>query len=163
MLSFRGIAALLLVRREDTINGYFVKRKALLGTDFDDTTFYPDDYLVKITRAESNWQYDQSLALEKTWDYFLLVMERNYTMVVEKAAPEGTRSGTMEVITCLPKAEPLQERHYLFLQINRNRAKSCQQVRVEIAEMKWRLQWSWQYIGQPKEQLEVEFSGENDL
>lgn len=64
------------------------------------------------------------------------------------------------VITFPPKAETLQERYHLFLQTNR--AKSRRQIREEIVEMEQRLQESRQYIGQPKEQLEVAFSGEND-
>ena len=46
------IAALLLINwKEDALNGYFAKRKALPGTDFADTTFYPDYYLVNTTAA----------------------------------------------------------------------------------------------------------------
>jgi len=73
---------------------------------------------------------------------------------------EGNQIGDM-VITFPPKAETLQERYHLFLQTNR--AKSRRQIREEIVEMEQRLQESRQYIGQPKEQLEVAFSGENDL
>ncbi len=72
---------------------------------------------------------------------------------------EGNQIGDM-VITFPPKAETLQERYHLFLQTNR--AKSRRQIREEIVEMEQRLQESRQYIGQPKERLEVAFSGEND-
>ena len=72
---------------------------------------------------------------------------------------EGNQIGDV-VITFPPKAETLQERYHLFLQTNR--AKSRRQIREEIVEMEQRLQESRQYIGQPKEQLEVEFSGENE-
>lgn len=65
------------------------------------------------------------------------------------------------VITFPPKAETLQERYHLFLQMNRT--KSRRQLRAEIAEMEQRLRESRQYISQAKEPLEVEFSGENDL
>ena len=44
-----------------------------------------------------------------------------------------------------------------------NRTKSRQQIQAEITEMEQRLQESRQYIGQPKERLEVAFFGENDL
>lgn len=73
---------------------------------------------------------------------------------------EGNQIGDV-VITFPPKAETLQERYHLFLQTNR--AKSRRQIREEIVEMEQRLQESRQYIGQPKERLEVAFSGENDL
>lgn len=72
---------------------------------------------------------------------------------------EGNQIGDV-VTTFPPKAETLQERYHLFLQTNR--AKSRRQIREEIVEMEQRLQESRQYIGQPKEQLEVAFSGEND-
>lgn len=65
------------------------------------------------------------------------------------------------VITFPPKAEALQQRYHLFLQMNR--AKSRQQLQKEIAEMEQRLQESRQYIGQPGKKLEVAFSRENDL
>ena len=73
---------------------------------------------------------------------------------------EGNQIGD-ETITFPPKAETLQGRYHLFLHMNR--AKSRQQIQTEIAEMEQRLQESMQYVGQLKEQLEVEFSGENDL
>ena len=51
------IAALLVIGwKEDAINGYFAKRKALPATDAADTAFYPDHFLVKTAAAESKWQ-----------------------------------------------------------------------------------------------------------
>ena len=84
------IASLLLIhRKEDAINGYFAKRKALPGTDFADTIFYSDHYLVKTAAAESKWQYDKILALAETEDYFLFVMGKNHALAIEKATLEG--------------------------------------------------------------------------
>lgn len=71
---------------------------------------------------------------------------------------EGNQIGD-EVITFPPKEETLQDRYHLFLQMNRT--KSRRQIREEIAEMEQRLRESRQYIGQPKEKLEVELSGES--
>ena len=65
---------------------------------------------------------------------------------------EGNQIGD-EVVTFPPKADTLQERYHLFLQMNW--AKSCYQIQKEIAEMEQRLQESRQYVGQPKEHLEV--------
>lgn len=73
---------------------------------------------------------------------------------------EGNKIGD-EVITFPPKEETLQYRYHLFLQMNRT--KSRRQIQKEIANMEQRLQESRQYIGQPKEQLEVEIIGENDV
>lgn len=73
---------------------------------------------------------------------------------------EGNQIGDT-VIAFPPREESLQERYHLFLEMNRT--KSRQQLQAEIAEMEQRLRQSQQYIGQPKGQLEVEISGENDL
>ena len=73
---------------------------------------------------------------------------------------EGNQIGD-EVITFPPKEETLQYRYHLFLQMNRT--KSRRQIREKISEMEQRLQESRQYIGQPKEQLEVEIIGESDV
>lgn len=73
---------------------------------------------------------------------------------------EGNQIGD-EIVAFPPKIETLQEHYHLFLQMNR--AKSRQQIQKEIAEMEQRLQKSRQYIGQPKEQLEVEISREKEL
>ncbi len=84
------IAALLLINwKEDAINGYFAKRKALPGTDAADTTFYPDHYLVKTAAAESKWHYDKILALVETLDYFVFVMGKDHALAMEKTALEG--------------------------------------------------------------------------
>lgn len=71
---------------------------------------------------------------------------------------EGNQIGD-EVIIFPPKEETLQYRYHLFLQMNRT--KGQRQIQEEIAEMEQRLRESRQYIGQPKERLEVEFAGEN--
>lgn len=73
---------------------------------------------------------------------------------------EGNQIGD-EVIIFPPKEETLQYRYHLFLQMNRT--KSRRQIQKEIADMEQRLQESRQYIGQPKEQLEVEIIGESDV
>ena len=73
---------------------------------------------------------------------------------------EGSRMGN-EVIAFPPKAESLQARYHLFLEMNRT--KSRRQLQAEIADMEQRLQESRQYIGQPKRQLEIEIVGENDM
>lgn len=68
---------------------------------------------------------------------------------------EGNRIGD-QVISFAPRAETLQERYHLFLELNRT--KDREQLRQEIADLEQRLRESRQYAGQPKEQLEVEFT-----
>ena len=65
------------------------------------------------------------------------------------------------VIAFPPREESLQERYHLFLEMNRTKPR--QQLQAEIADMERRLQESQQYIGQPKEQLEVGIAEDNDL
>lgn len=84
------IAALLLIDwKEDAINAYFAKRKALPGTDVADTTFFSDYFLTKTAAAESKWQYDKILALAETGDYLVFVMGKNHALAMEKAALAG--------------------------------------------------------------------------
>lgn len=84
------IAALLLItRKEDAINGYFAKRKALPGTNFADTTFHPDHFLVKTSAAESKWQYNKILALAETRNYLVFVMGKNHALAMEKETLTG--------------------------------------------------------------------------
>ena len=87
-----AVAALLLVNwKEDALNGYFAKRKALPGTDTADTAFYPDYYLVKTAAAESKWHYDKILALAETQDYLVFVMGNDHALAMEKTSLEGGR------------------------------------------------------------------------
>lgn len=84
------IAALLLLHwKEDSINAYFAKRKALPGTDFADTTFYADHYLVKTPAAETKWQYEKILALAESGGYLVFAMGKNHALAMEKAALKG--------------------------------------------------------------------------
>lgn len=84
------IAALLLVSwKEDALNGYFAKRRALPGTDAADTAFYPDHFLVKTAAAESKWQYDKILALAETGEYLVFVMGKDHALAMEKAMLAG--------------------------------------------------------------------------
>ena len=68
---------------------------------------------------------------------------------------EGNQIGD-QVISFAPRAETLQERYHLFLELNRT--KDREQLQQEIADLEQRLQESRQYAGQPKAQLEVEFA-----
>ena len=68
---------------------------------------------------------------------------------------EGNQIGD-QVISFAPRAETLQGRYHLFLELNRT--KDREQLRQEIADLEQRLRESRQYVGQPKEQLEVEFT-----
>ena len=83
------VGLLLVLWKEDAINGFFAKRRALPGTDAADLAFYPDYYLVKSAAAESKWQYDKILALAETREYLLFIMGKHHALAIEKAALEG--------------------------------------------------------------------------
>lgn len=84
------VAGLLLILwKEDAINGFFARRRALPGTDAADIIFYPEYYLVKTAAAESKWQYDKILALAETRGYVLFVLGQNHALAMEKAGLEG--------------------------------------------------------------------------
>lgn len=68
---------------------------------------------------------------------------------------EGNRIGEKD-IEFPPKADTLQERYHLFLQMDKKKGR--RQIQKEIVDMERRLQDSRQYVGRPKEQLEVEIS-----
>lgn len=84
------LAGLLLVLwKEDAINGFFAKRKALPGTNEAEVLFTPDYYLVKTDAAESKWHYDKILALAESGAYLLFVLGPNHAMAVDKGTLEG--------------------------------------------------------------------------
>ena len=68
---------------------------------------------------------------------------------------EGNRIGD-QVISFTPRAETLQERYHLFLELNRT--KDREQLQQEIADLEQRFRKSRQYRDQSKEQPEVEFA-----
>ena len=106
--------------------------------------------------AAARWHWMFRMPLKEFTQYalYMAVMDDE----ICRNELEGNQIGD-QVITFPSKEETLQERYHLFLQMNR--AKSRQQIRQEIADMEQRLRESRQYIGQPKERLEVEFAGEN--
>lgn len=114
--------------------------------------------LAVVAGAAACWKWMIRMPLKKFTRYalYMAVMDDE----ICRNELEGNQIGD-EVITFPPKEESLQYRYHLFLQMNRT--KSRRQIQKEIADMEQRLQKSRQYIGQPKEQLEVEIIGESDV
>ena len=84
------IAVLLLITwKEDALNAFFAKRKAMPGTDAANTEFFSDHFLTKSNAAESKWQYDKILALAETRDYLVFIMGKDHALAVEKATLKG--------------------------------------------------------------------------
>ena len=114
--------------------------------------------LAAVAGAAACWKWMIRMPLKEFTRYalYMAVMDDE----ICRNELEGYQIGD-EVITFPPKEETLQYRYHLFLQMNRT--KSRRQIQKEIADMEQRLQESRQYIGQPKEQLEVEIIGESDV
>lgn len=113
--------------------------------------------LAAVVGAAACWSWTFRMPLKEFTRYalYMAVMDDE----ICRNELEGNQIGD-RVITFPPKAETLQDRYHLFLEMNRT--KSRQQLQQEIADMEQRLLESRQYIGQPKEQLEVELF-ENDM
>ena len=114
--------------------------------------------LAVVTASVACWRWMIRMPLKEFTRYalYMAVMDDE----ICRNELEGNQIGD-EVITFPPKEETLQYRYHLFPQMNRT--KSRRQIREKISEMEQRLQESRQYIGQPKEQLEVENIGESDV
>lgn len=114
--------------------------------------------LAAVAGAAACWKWRFRMPLKEFTRYalYMAVMDDE----ICRNELEGNQIGD-QVITFPPKEESLQYRYHLFLQMNRT--KSRRQIQQEIADMEQRLQESRQYIGQPKEQLEVEIAEGNDL
>lgn len=83
------VALLVIGWKEDAINGYFARRRALPGTDAADTAFYPDHFLVKTAAAESRWQYDRILALAETGTHLVFVMGKDHALGLREGGAGG--------------------------------------------------------------------------
>lgn len=109
--------------------------------------------LAVVTASVAYWRWMIRMPLKEFTRYalYMAVMDDE----ICRNELEGNQIGDT-IIAFPPREESLQERYHLFLKINRT--KSRRQLQAEIADMEQRLQESRQYTGQPKEQLEIEFS-----
>ena len=114
--------------------------------------------LAAVSGAVACWKWMIRMPLEEFTRYALYMAVLDDEICRNEL--EGNRIGD-EVITFPPKEESLQYRYHLFLELNRT--KDRRQLQQEIADLEQRLQESRQYIGQPKEQLEVEIAGESHV
>lgn len=95
MASNAGVAVLLLVVnwKQDAINGFFARRKAMPGMESASATFHPDCYEVRMAGAVTQWQYSRVLVLAETKAYFVFALGKNYAQAFEKAGLEGGTEG----------------------------------------------------------------------
>ncbi|MGI5962570.1 MAG: YcxB family protein [Lawsonibacter sp.] len=80
---------LLLNWKEDALNGYFAKRKAMPGMESSYMVFSPDDFQVQISGAVTRWEYSRVLALAETEQYIVLAVGKNHAIALEKRGLEG--------------------------------------------------------------------------
>lgn len=89
-LGLAAIALLLLVNwKQDALNGFFARRRAMPGMEQASTVFGPDCYEVRIAGAVTQWQYSKVVVLAETRDYFVFALGRNYAQAFAKAGLEG--------------------------------------------------------------------------
>ncbi len=114
--------------------------------------------LAVVTASVACWRWMIRMPLKEFTRYslYMAVMDDE----ICRNELEGNQIGDT-VIAFPPREESLQERYHLFLKMNRT--KNHRQLQAEIADMEQRLQESRQFLDQPKEQLEVGITGENDM
>ena len=84
-----AVLLLLINWKQDAINGFFARRRAMPGMETASAAFYPDYYEVRIAGAVTQWQYSKVLVLAETGDYVVFALGKNYTQAFEKAGLEG--------------------------------------------------------------------------
>lgn len=84
-----AVLLLLINWKQDAINGFFARRKAMPGMENASAAFYPDCYEVRIAGAVTQWQYSKVVVLAETKDYFVFALGKNYAQAFEKAGLEG--------------------------------------------------------------------------
>ena len=85
-----AVLLLLVQIKEDALNAFFARRKAIPGMEKCTATFYPDHFETKTDGTQTAWQYDKILILAETKRAFIFVMGNNHAQAHVKAGLEGT-------------------------------------------------------------------------
>ncbi|MBM6664479.1 YcxB family protein [Flavonifractor plautii] len=84
------IVFLLVVQwKQDWLNGYIARRRALPGTEFSSTTFHQDYFETQIAGAVTQWQYDKVTMLAESKACIFFIMGKNHASAFEKEGVEG--------------------------------------------------------------------------
>ena len=75
--------------KQDWLNGYIARRRALPGTEFSSTTFHQDCFETKIAGAVTQWKYDKVTVLAESGAYIFFIMGKNHASAFEKEGLEG--------------------------------------------------------------------------
>ena len=74
---------------EDSINGYFARKRALPGTEQTKTIFKPDGYRSVNAAGETLWSYGNVKTVAETGDYLVFVLNQNHAQVYDKRTISG--------------------------------------------------------------------------
>lgn len=84
-----GGAVLAALLFEDSINGFFARRKLLPGTEFVKTAFSEDGYCSSTAVGETTFRYDAIRAMAETKAYYVLIFSGSHAQVYEKHTLTG--------------------------------------------------------------------------
>lgn len=88
-----GVVLLVVLLLEDQINGYFVRKRILPGSQ-DATTLFQKDNFVSTTQVGSSiFTYDKIIGLVETREYIIFAFSKNHAQAYAKA---GITGGTVE-------------------------------------------------------------------
>ena len=74
---------------DDSINGYFARKRALPGTKRTKTSFNPDGYRSVNAAGETIWSYGNVQTVAETGDYLVFVLNQNHAQVYDKRTISG--------------------------------------------------------------------------
>ncbi len=74
---------------EDSINGYFAKKKILPGLIQSTTTFTADGYHSSTDVGESDFHYNNIIMVAETNDYIVFIFSKSHAQVYDKSSITG--------------------------------------------------------------------------
>lgn len=87
------VAVTVVLIKEDAINGYFARKRALPQLLTSTTVFTTDGYHSSTEVGNSDFRYDNIVALAETRDYFVFIFSKSHAQVYEK---DGLSGGTLD-------------------------------------------------------------------
>ena len=75
---------LLVLLFEDSLNGYFARKRMLKGADRAKATFCENGYYSETEIGNTEWQYENIGTVAETKDYFVFVFGQNHAQVYDK-------------------------------------------------------------------------------
>ena len=93
---------------EDSINGYFARKRALPGTERTTTIFQPDGYRSVNAAGETLWSYGNVKTVVEAGDYLVFVLNQNHAQVYDKRTISGGTEAEFQKFLMGVTGKPLQ-------------------------------------------------------